>query len=486
VIAASAVPSSAALELRGISKRFGAVVALQDASLTVRPGTVHVVLGENGAGKTTLMRIAYGIDSADSGVIRFFGRDALGGSVREAAEAGTGMVHQHLSLVPSLTTEENLVLGRRGLYHPHVARALLERVGGEAGLRVPVMTLVRDLSLVEQQRLEIVKALAFGARVLILDEPTAILAPGEVEDLLRWIRAFVAGGGSVVFVTHKLREALAVADDVTVLRRGRVTFASAVHGVTEASLAAAIFPEAVPERSTSTAPGLGFSSDVVVEARNLDVVDAARVRRVQQASFSLRRGDRVGVAAVDGSGHRELLLALAGYVAPASGSLRLPDASALIPADRARDAVIGDFTLTENVALRGLGARRRLMPWAALREQTRGLIDRFNIVAESASAPLRTLSGGNQQRLVVARELSSECALVVADNPTRGLDVKAAAFVHEQLRAAASNGAVVVLHSSDIDEVLAFASRVLVVFHGSVRECPPDRDLVGRAMLGAT
>ncbi|MEX2154773.1 MAG: ABC transporter ATP-binding protein [Gemmatimonadaceae bacterium] len=472
-----------ALELRGVAKRFGDVTAVEDVDLAVSPGSVHALLGENGAGKTTLMRLAYGLIRADAGEIRLFGRQAREHSVQQAVRAGVGMVHQHLSLVPSLTAAENLVLGAHGIYRPRSAEALLRATSESSGLRVPHDALARDLSVVEQQRLEILKALARGARLLILDEPTAVLAPPDIDELLRWIRDFVAQGGSVVLVTHKLREALAIADQVTVLRRGRVTFAGTANESSEEELSRAIFPDKLD--NTVSAPSVAPGASVV-QADRINVADARGAQRIRGASFQLHRGEIIGLAAIEGSGHRELLAALSALRPTWSGKLLLPPRIALIPADRAREALIPEFTLAENVALHQVGRRRGLLDWDALATRTAALLQRFAIVAPSPSVPARTLSGGNQQRLVVARELEHEVDLIVADNPTRGLDVRATAFVQEQLRSAAARGAAVVFHSSDLDELLSIATRVLVVFHGEVRETGLDRDQVGRAMLGAS
>lgn len=471
-----------ALELRGITKRFGDVVAVDNVDFTVSRGTVHALVGENGAGKSTLMRIADGLSAADAGVVRFFGAPSKAHDARGAARAGVGMVHQHLSLVPSLTVAENLVLGGSGLVRLGAAHQLLRQTMESSGLRVPEHALARDLSIVEQQRLEILKALARGARILILDEPTAVLAPADSDELLRWIRAFAKRGGSVVLVTHKLREAIAVSDDVTVLRHGRVMRSGRAADSTEADLARAMFPDTVEraEISTRLAPG-----DTIVRAEAIAVLDARGVHRIGGASFRIGRHEIVGVAAVEGSGHRELLGAVAGLMPVRSGVIHLPERVALIPADRMREALVLEFSLTENVALHGLGRRRGLMPWRELAGRTAALLERFAIVAPSPSAPARSLSGGNQQRLVVARELEHAVDLVVADNPTRGLDIRASAFVHDQLREAAARGAAVVFHSGDLDELLSIATRVLVVFHGAVNECGLDRDAVGRAMVGA-
>jgi general nucleoside transport system ATP-binding protein len=465
-----------------VSKNFAGVAALERVDLVVTRGGVHALLGENGAGKTTLMRIAYGLLAADAGTIDLFGARLLSPSVRTAVAAGVGMVHQHLSLVPNLSPAENLVLGGRGLFHRRAADALLARTAEQSGLRIPRVPLVRELSLVEQQRLEILKALSHGARLLILDEPTAILAPSESDELLRWIRGFTASGGSVILVTHKLREALAVADRVTVLRRGHVVHSGAASEASEASLARAMFPESAA--STVSTPRTS-PAEVVARLSSVDVRDDRGAIRARGATFDVRRHEILGIAAIEGSGHRELLLALAGRRRVGAGTADLPARIAFVPADRQREALIPGFDLIQNVALHGLGRRRGLMPWHELAVHTAALIRRFSIVASAPTATAASLSGGNQQRLVIARELEHEVDMLVADNPTRGLDIQASTFVHEQLRQAAARGMAVVVHSSDVDEVLALATRVLVVFHGEVREVARDRDLVGRAMLGA-
>ena len=478
-------PSSAApaLELTRVTKTFGDVAALDNVDLTVNRGTVHALLGENGAGKTTLMRVAFGLLAADAGTVELFGVRVPAASVRSAVAAGVGMVHQHLSLVPNLSPAENLALGGRGLFHPDAIDAALAATATAAGLVLPRAPRVRDLSLVEQQRLEILKALSRGARLLILDEPTAILAPSESDELLRWLRGYADSGGSVILVTHKLREALTVAHDITVLRRGRVVHTGRAADTSERSLAEAMFPDATEQQPMRIERG--EPSAIVARLSAVDVRGDREALRVRGATFVVRRHEIVGVAAVEGSGHRELLLALAGRRRAAAGSAELPARIAFIPADRLRDALVTELTLTQNVALHGLGRRRGLMPWGSLADQTAILMRRFAIAAPAPTTAAAALSGGNQQRLVIARELGHEIDMLVADNPTRGLDIQASAFVHEQLREAASRGVAVVVHSSDVDEVLALATRVLVVFHGEVHDVERDRDVVGRAMLGA-
>ena len=473
---------SPALALNGVVKRFGPLTALDGVDLVVRKGTVHAVLGENGAGKSTLMRLAYGLLQPDAGAVRLFGMQVRHHSVRAAVRAGVGMVQQHPSLVPSLTPEENLVLGGHGVYRPQRARALLRDTETVSGLRLPDKEFVRDLDIVDRQRLEILKALSQRATVLILDEPTAVLAPSDSDALLRWIRQFAERGGSVILVTHKLREALSVADDVTVLRRGRVTHTGRAHEIDEGTLAAAMFPDAIPAAPVAVASRP--PADEVVAAADACIEDQHGITRIRGASFVVRRHEIVGVAAVEGAGHRELLLTLAGVLRTSAGTLRVPERHALIPADRLREAIVPEFTLTENVALHDVGRQRGRMPWRELTARTTALLDRFDITASSPRVRAGALSGGNQQRLVIGRELDGKVDLVIADNPTRGLDIRASAFVLDQLRAAAVSAAVIV-HSPDVDELLSLATRVLVVFGGRVREVPMDREAIGRAMVGA-
>src|SRR5688500_9594077 len=293
-----------ALELRGLMKRFGVTVALDGLDFVVQPGEVHALLGENGAGKSTAMRIAYGLTAADAGSVRVMGRELTGHSVQRAVDAGLGMVHQHLSLVPTLTAAENLVLGGRGLLDHADAAAKLRAVAEASGLRVDPGALVSELSLVEQQRLEILKALARSARVLILDEPTSVLAPSESEELLRWLRRFAATGGSVVLVTHKLREALAIADAVSVLRRGRVVVSGRATETSESDLARAMFPDAAPQDATAPRE----TGERVVRMAGASIRGARRIA-IREASLDLHRGEIVGIAAIEGSGHRDLLSA---------------------------------------------------------------------------------------------------------------------------------------------------------------------------------
>lgn len=472
-----------ALTLQSIVKRFGAVLALDEASFSATRGTVHALLGENGAGKTTLMRIAYGLERPDSGTVAIDGAPVTLTTAGDAIARGMGMVQQHFSLVPAMTVAENVSLGGRGRFHRAEAAARVRAVANSASFDVDPDARIRDLSVAAQQKVEVVKALARGARTLILDEPTAVLAPSEAHELMRLLRRMADDGTTVVLITHKLREALAIADAVTVLRRGRTVMTMPARDTSEEVLARAMFPEdVVGDASTSVRERGG---PAVAELQAVEVRDARGLVRLQSAAMTVRAREIVGIAGVEGSGHHELLLTLAGRLSPSAGEVHLPGAIAFIPAHRQRDALIPAFSLVENIALRDVARARGRMHWPALAERARELVIRNGIRAASVGSPARALSGGNQQKLVLARELDATPTLVVAENPTQGLDLRAAAAVRTRLRAARDAGAGVVVYTSDLDELLAVADRVIVVFQGALREVPPDADAIGRAMVGA-
>lgn len=483
------------LALDAIAKRYGDVDALAGGSLVVRPGTVHALLGENGAGKTTLMRVAFGLVKPDSGIIRWHGTEVNPGSPRDALAAGIGMVQQHFSLVPSLSVAENVALGGHGLYDVGDARRRVRELGETAGLSIDPDAIAGTLGMGAQQRVEIIKAMARGVKLLILDEPTATLAPADAAALLSWARRFARDDRAVVLITHKLRDALGIADEVTVLRSGRVVLAAAADSVTEGALARAMLGGEMPglgvdpSRWSADATPLGSggvvsSSRAVVELHDVGLSAGRGTPGLSNVSFAARRGEIVGVAAVEGNGERELLRVLAGRARVERGVARLPARIGYIPQDRHADAIADSMTLTENVALAGAGTRRGWIDWTAMRSRTERVMARFDVRASGAGAPAATLSGGNQQRLVLARELDGDPELVVADQPTRGLDLRATAEVLERLRRARVAGAAVVVYSADLDEIVELADRVVVVVGGTVREVSGGRDAIGRAMLG--
>lgn len=491
--APSARPLAPLLQLDGLSHRFGSVQALDAASLTVRRGTVHALLGENGAGKTTLMRAVFGLLEPDAGRLLWDGRALTVPSPAAALRTGIGMVHQHFTLVPAMTVAENVALGGSGAFDPAVAEQRVRDVAARAGLALDAHARVESLPVGAQQRCEIVKALARDVQLLILDEPTAVLAPGEAAELLAWMRRFADAGHAVVLITHKLRDALAVADDVTVLRRGRTVFTARAADATEQQLAEAMIgagdrTAAYTLAATGPAPSTGDRRDpqspVVLSLDDACWRDARGVERVRHASLQIRAGEIVGVAAVEGAGQHELLRLLAGRYEATAGRVRRPARVGFVPEDRHRDALLLDAPLYENAALRGAGERRGRMPWSTLRERTAGLLTRFDVRAPGAAAVARTLSGGNQQKFVLGRELDGQPEALVVENPSRGLDFKATAAVQQSLRDARDSGTAVVVYSSDLDEVLLLADRVVVMYAGTVTEVRADRDAVGRAMLG--
>ena len=464
------IPSPHLLELRGIRKSFGLVRAVRGADFALAAGEVHALVGENGAGKSTLMHVAAGMVPPDAGTIQVDGREVRFHSPRDARELGIGMVHQHFTSVGGLTVGENLALatGRLGGWAAgKIGTRLMEGIDPRAR--------ADSLSVAQRQRLEILKALVTGARILLLDEPTALLTPTEVEELHGLIREFVASGGAVALISHKLPEVLGISHRVTVLRRGIVTLRGMTADETEQSLAQAMIGEA---GDPATALGVPTRRDPAA---------APRVT-VGIGDLELRAGELVGIAAVEGNGHRELLRAIAGL--GEFPEVRVFATVALVPEDRTAEGLIGDLSLTENLVL-GLGgdprwAKGARLDWSAARTRATELIETFGIVTPGPDARAGTLSGGNQQKLLLARAMDGQPAVLVMENPTRGLDVRTTGEMHRRLRAAAAAGVTVIVHSTDLDEVLGLAERVLVVHRRTVREAArgADRRMVGEMMLG--
>jgi general nucleoside transport system ATP-binding protein len=467
--------TASVLELRGIVKSFGSVQALRGAEFVLAPHEVHALLGENGAGKSTLLHIASGMIAPDGGRILLNGHETVLHSPREARARGIGMVHQHFTTIGALSVAENLTLAAgRGFSEPAGGRGA--KLLGDLDPTARAETLSVGL----RQRLEIGKALASGAGILLLDEPSAALAPREIEELLAMVKRFARDGGAVALVTHKLAEVFAAADRVTVLRNGRVTLSALLEGQTSESLASAMIGESEGQK-------VGRSEAIAPDPPVSGFPDLIRL-----GDIVIRGGELVGIAAVEGNGQRELLRKLAGVEQQPTptGAAVAQGPVAFIPEDRSIEGLIPELSLTENFVL-GLdhdprwthGAR---IDWGSARDHAARLIENYEIRASGPDDLAGTLSGGNQQKLVLARALEGNPRVLIAENPTRGLDIRATGYVHERLRAAARGGMAVVVYSSDLDEVLELGQRVLVVHAGRITEAPyqAGRDVVGELMLG--
>ncbi|HVM97076.1 MAG TPA: ABC transporter ATP-binding protein [Candidatus Acidoferrales bacterium] len=496
------------LEVRGLTKRFASVRALDAVDLDFCRGEIHAVLGENGAGKSTLMHVLAGIVRPDRGSIVIDGKAIPGGSPRASRAAGIGMVHQHFALVDALTVAENLALSLTpanvwrfdSKSVEQAARQLAERVGLDIA---PSSAIVGELPVGARQRLEILKALAGGGRVLILDEPTAVLTPSEARQLFAMLRQLRDQGQLILFITHKLREVKEVADRVSIMRHGRVVGTFAASGVPERELA----EQMVGEIQASSSPRKGPTPDATPALRvdKLNVRDGRGVVALADVSFVVRRGEILGIAGVDGNGQHELFGVLAGLTTPESGRIEVAgralsgSTAALrsagvgyVPPDRHREGLVLAMSVVENLLLHR-GALRRLashgfLRQPAVRQQAKTLAQRFKIKAASVDSPASSLSGGNQQRIVVARELSQPLTALIVSNPTRGLDLLATRAVADALRDAAANGCGVVLISTDLDEVLDLSDSVRVLYRGrlSATLTPPlNAEHLGLLMAGA-
>jgi simple sugar transport system ATP-binding protein len=505
------------VELIGIGKRFGAVVANDDVDLVLRRGSVHAVMGENGAGKSTLMSMLFGLLEPDAGEIRVDGRAVRFSGPLDAIAAGLGMVHQHFRLFDTMSVADNVVYGaeprRRGL----LGRSIVDRRAADVrvrelseryGLETDPTATVGSLSAGARQRVEILKALHRDARILILDEPTAVLTPSEVESLFAVVRRAADAGTTVVLVTHKIHEVLSVSDEVTVLRDGRVTGRFATADATSAELVRAMTGRAVAEVKN---PGTGVPGESVLEVDHVSVGDGRR-SLVRDVSLSVRRGEIVGIAGVSGNGQHELVAAVLGTIPVASGRIRLigDDVTgdtvrdrrarglAVIPEDRRGEGSAVGMTVAENAALghhrrapigASTGIRRGWMSLKAERDEARALIRDYDVRTSGEQQLIGSLSGGNAQKVVVARELSHGAPVLIAEQPTQGVDVGAIEAIHGRLLdyRAAGNGILLVSH--EISELLALADRVLVMYSGeivaefSAAEATTER--IGAAMAGA-
>jgi simple sugar transport system ATP-binding protein len=494
------------LELRGITKAFGPVIANQDISITVEPGQIHCLLGENGAGKSTLMNVLYGLYSADSGEILLDGQPMNFAGPGDAMAAGIGMVHQHFMLIPVFTVAENVALGNEptgalGSLDIATARSRVLEISERFGFNVDPDALVEDLPVGVQQRVEIIKALSRDARVLVLDEPTAVLTPQETDELMQIMRELAGSGTSIVFITHKLREVKAVADVITVIRLGKVV------GTAEPSASVAELASMMVGRSVELTVNKGQAkpAETVLRVADLAVLDDRDQRAVNGVSFEVRAGEIFAVAGVQGNGQTELVEALVGLRKVRAGSVHINEKDAthysvrqmldsgvgFIPEDRKSDGLVGQFTVAENLMLNGSWsepyARGFNINFAKRRERAKQLVAEFDVRTPSIDTLASKLSGGNQQKVVVARELSREVQLLLAAQPTRGVDVGSIEFIHERLVAERDRGKAVILVSTELDEVLALADRIAVMYRGKIvgivgPETP--REVLGQMMAG--
>jgi ABC-type uncharacterized transport system ATPase subunit len=475
--------SEPVLRLAGITKRFGALTANDAISLEIRRGEVVALLGENGAGKTTLMNILFGHYVADEGTIEAFGKPLAPGDPRAALDAGIGMVHQHFTLADNMTVAENIALGTQPLFRPKLdSRAVARRIAklsGDFGLAVDPNAPVTSLSVGERQRVEILKALYREARILILDEPTAVLTPAETEALFGTLKLLVQGGLSIIFISHKLNEVMAAADRVLVLRGGRLAGARPTAGATARDLASLMVgrelqPSNVPDGKPG-APLLSLRG--VTTARH----GGAMLRDV---SLTLHAGEITGLAGVSGNGQSALAGVIAGTLSPTAGSIEAdggavsgwsPNAALAkgvgrIPEDRHAVGTIGDMSVTENVIAERYRSpqfsRRGFLDWGAARRFAEKIVASYDVKCPSPEARIRLLSGGNMQKLILGRVLEFAPKVILANQPTRGLDVGAVAYVHEQLVAARDRGAAVLLISEDLEEILALSDRIFAISGG--------------------
>ena len=498
---------SLAVELRRIDKRFGAVHANRDVSLEVAPGTIHGIVGENGAGKSTLMSILYGFYRADRGEIRVAGRPVALGSSEDAIAAGIGMVHQHFMLVDTFTVVENVILGAEGgallASGSERARRELERLAREYALEVPPDALVGDLPVGLQQRVEILKALYRGAEILILDEPTGTLTPQEADHLFRILRRLRAQGKTVILITHKLREIMAVTDRVSVMRQGRMV----AHRDTAATTVSELAELMVGRRVLlQVEKGPARPGRDLLAVEHLRVRDDREVPRVRDVSFTVRAGEIVGIAGVAGNGQSELLEALAGLRPAAAGRILLagePVGSgglvrrrrglAHVPEDRRRMGLVMAFEARESAILGyhddSSYRRAALLDWAAVSLDTSAKMNSFDVRPADPRQITGAFSGGNQQKLVLAREIERDPLVLLVGQPTRGVDIGAIELIHRRLVAMRDAGKAILLVSSELDEIMGLSDRILVMFGGAVAgEFPADRATereIGLLMAGA-
>jgi len=492
-----------------MTKRFPGVLANDRIDFDLGRGEVHALLGENGAGKSTLMNVLYGLYHPDEGEIRINGKSVSIGSPKEAIEHGIGMVHQHFMLVPVMTVAENIVLAsepRQGGVFLDYGSAMerVRRLSDSFNFAIDPDAKVESITVGQQQRVEILKALYRGADILILDEPTAVLTPQEADELFGILRTLQREGMSIIFITHKLREVLEIAERITVLRRGKKIETVPREGSTQDTLARLMVGREVLLRVDKTAAA---PAEPLLTVENLSVVDERGLEAVRGVSFEVRAGEIVGLAGIDGNGQTELIDALTGLMAPEGGLVRVGDRDVTtenahqhlehgvghIPEDRQRRGLVLDFTLAENLALHDYRkSPNSYFGWlrpGRIVSAAKSLLKEFDVRGGGPQTRASSLSGGNQQKVVVAREVSRDPRVLIAAQPTRGLDVGAIEFVHRRLVEERDEGRAVLLISLEIDEILSLADRILVIYEGQiVGEYGPDvtEQALGIAMTGGT
>jgi len=495
------------LEMRNITKRFPGVLANDNVSFDVLPGEVHTLLGENGAGKSTLMKILFGLYVPDEGEILLRGEQAQITSPTSAIEQRVGMVHQHFMLVPTLTVAENVALGlasgRGPLTDLDAVSERIREISGRYGLAVDPDIEVWKLSVGERQRVEIVKALYRDAELLVLDEPTAVLTPQEVDDLFVILRQMTDEGAGIVFISHKLHEVMELSDRITVLRNGRVTGSTVPAETSRQQLA-----EMMVGREVKLAPDKPDAElgDVRLRLRQVSVRGDRGTLAVDHVDLDVYSGEILGIAGVSGNGQRELAETIAGLRPAESGSVELDGTDltragpartraaglSYVPEERMKEGAVGEFTVSENLLLINHGDKRfvssGLFNFDRIRAHCQKLVDDFNVKTPSLATPTSSLSGGNIQKVIMARELESQPAVLLAAQPTRGVDIGAAEYIHSQLVVQRGNGCAIVMISEDLDEVLGLADRIAVMFEGRVVKivdrADTTREDLGLAMAG--
>ncbi len=475
-------------ELRGITKRFPGVVANDQVSLEVSTGEVLALIGENGAGKSTLMNVLYGIYRADEGEILIDSSPVAFSSPADAIAAGIGMVHQHFMLVPVMTVAENVVLGveptgRLGSLDLAEARRMVREVSDRYHLELDPDAVIEDLPVGVRQRVEIVKVLLRDAKIVVFDEPTAVLTPSEILEFFEIVKTLVKAGRGVIFITHKLKEALTIADRINVLRRGKVAGSADPKTATEAEIAELMVGRAV---QLVVEKSLAQPGDAVLRVAELSVVDPDGRTIVDSVSFDVRAGEIVGIAGVQGNGQTELVEAISGLRRAASGTVTLDGRDitddsprdrhqagmAHIPEDRQRQGLIVDQSIVENLVLTRYHdaefSSGLLMKWDAAAAKAKELVAAYDIRTTDPAQPASTLSGGNQQKVIVARELSRDIRLALASQPTRGIDVGSIEYIHTQMVKERDSGTAVLVVSTELDEVMSLSDRVLVMYRGKI------------------